>query len=186
MPISTTHTLEERINTFDRYYMMSDDHGVYREWSSKEHNIRKEISELSDVEKFELSQKITNELNKEYFGLTGLVDPTPRVEEKSSRSKVFTNAWSYFRKGIYLTFSECLRAAWKAYRVLRSLKGGIVSLTYRKSTGEIKTTTGTLNGDHFQYNNKGVRKPSASDVVKYFDLQADGWRSFRIERLIAA
>jgi len=102
----------------------------------------------------------------------------------NKKSNVFKTAWYYMKKGIYTTFSECLKAAWKAVKIIASLRSGIVSFSYRKATGEIRQAKGTLNNDHYQFSGKGVRKEAKPDAIKYFDLDSDAWRMFRIERLI--
>lgn len=182
--------LIKMINNFDVHYSMTNDHNRYMSQSRLEKEISASIESLSLNEKIELASKL-EEHYLNYFGLNDLPQPTEskeKVQKKTSpvnRSLVFKNAWAYMTKGIYRTFSECLKASWKAYKTLQRLKSGIVSITYRKATGEIREAKGTLNNNLFTYSGKGARKESKADLLKYFDLEKSAWRAFRIERLIS-
>ena len=102
----------------------------------------------------------------------------------NKKSTIFKTAWFYMKKGIFTTFSECLKAAWKAVKIIAKLRIGIVNFSYRKATGEIREAKGTLNNSQYQFTAKGVRKESKPDAIKYYDIGSDAWRMFRIERLI--
>lgn len=110
--------------------------------------------------------------------------PEAALVAVSIRSKVFKAAWYYFNKGIYETFSEALKAAWKKAKIMIALRAGIVTLKFRKTTGEIRTAVATLKLDT-PYTPKAPAKYTP-DVIKFFDQSVDGWRSARIERIIAA
>ncbi len=178
-------TLAEKINNFNSFYEMSDCHNRYMDGESKNAEIKEELKNLSNRELIELrslitkSEDIVNRYWGEYFEN---LEPEPTTE--NPKSIIFKNAWYYFKKGIYVSFGECLRAAWKAYKAVKSLSSGIVSLTYRKATGEIRNATGTLNMSFYTPSKKGVRRESKPDTIKYFDLEKQAWRMFRIERLI--
>ena len=103
---------------------------------------------------------------------------------KISKSNIFKNAWYYFKKGIYTSFSECLKAAWRSFKIKSLLLKGKVSFTYRKATGEIRHAIGTLNESLYEFTAKGVRRAEYPDNVKYYDLEKDSWRMFRIERFL--
>lgn len=114
---------------------------------------------------------------------TKLQDPTTKTP--TALSRIMKTAWFYFKKGIYTTFSESLKAAWKCYRIKTALLNGVVSFSFRKATGEIRQAKGTLNNNHYTFTGKGVRKHSKPDAIKYYDLEKDAWRMFRIERLVS-
>jgi len=97
-----------------------------------------------------------------------------------------TNAWSFFKKGIFKTFSEALKAAWAKWNVVTKLLDGRVSFTFRKANGEIREAIGTTNGQLFDYAATGNNyRKELPDVIPYFDLEKDSWRAFRIERLMS-
>ncbi len=177
--------LTDRINNFDFFYEMSDSHEVYDRGNKEEKSIKAELSSLNENELREVltgldnsNMEWINRYFKSYF---------ENIKPVSSRSKIFTSAWYYFKKGIYSTFSECLKAAWRAYKLTKRLRSGIIHFTYRKATGEIRQATGTLIDSVVKTaNKKGVRKEANLDTVKYFDVEKDAWRMFRIERLLTA
>lgn len=65
-----------------------------------------------------------------------------------------------------------------------ALRSGIVNLKFRKTTGEIRIAVATLKLA-MDYTSKAPAKYTP-DVIKFFDQTVDGWRSCRIERIIAA
>ena len=95
------------------------------------------------------------------------------------KSKVFSYAWTIYRAGAE-TFSAALRKAWRIYRLLKAMKAGVVSFTYRKKNGERRAAKGMFPSNPEL---KGGRAFNAS-AVTYFDLDANGWRSFCPQNLI--
>ena len=166
---------------------MSDSNSKYTKGRETENQINSILESLSPEDCKEVLKGITVDIDfvNRYFKSHFENLPEDAPESKSALSKIMTNAWYYFKKSIYVSFSECLKAAWKAYRVTIALMKGETVFTYRKSTGELREAIGTLSNDRYQFNNKGVRVEAKPDVIKYFDITADGWRSFRIERLIS-
>lgn len=97
---STTQTLEERINTFDCYYMISDDHGVYSEWSRKGTLISLELNEMSEDDKVELASKITSEHALRFFKLYqflkgAILYASEKYKVTSINSKKLNSIYSY-------------------------------------------------------------------------------------------
>ncbi len=75
--------------------------------------------------------------------------------------------------------------------ILLALRSGLCTFTYEKLDGEVRVATGTLMSEmipeEFQPKTR-VGNPSPNgtvetDLVKYFDFGAKGWRSFRAENL---
>lgn len=69
-----------------------------------------------------------------------------------------------------------------------ALKEGKVTFTYKKVNGEVREALGTLN-DKFSatlesYKVKNENQKTTPGVIKYFDLNSDGWRSFKEENFI--
>lgn len=67
----------------------------------------------------------------------------------------------------------------KAMEVLQeTLKDNIVTVTFTKANGEERVMRCTLIESYIQEKGKGVRKVNA-DVISVWDLDKNGWRSFR-------
>ena len=62
----------------------------------------------------------------------------------------------------------------------------IVEFEYKKKNGEIRMAHGTLNIDLMGENNapKGNAEYVPDNTIRYFDTDANGWRSFIIENFI--
>lgn len=69
-----------------------------------------------------------------------------------------------------------------------ALKEGKVTFTYKKVNGEVREALGTLNGKFSNtlesYKTKNENQKTTPGVIKYFDLNSDGWRSFKEENFI--
>ena len=70
------------------------------------------------------------------------------------------------------------------------LKEGVVSFTYTKKDGSERTALGTTK--HEEIENAGGNIPTGSSNYKvseesthYYDLNSNGWRSFRNENLVS-
>ena len=101
-----------------------------------------------------------------------------------NRSTILTASWKVRKANPALSWGECQRQAWAAYKLKEAMQSRIVEFSFIKGGGEIRKAKGTLNGDLFQYKSKGVSAPTSPDVIRYFDMGVGQWRSFRIERLI--
>ncbi len=177
--------LAKTLNSDFIFYYEMKNGKQYSIGSRQESQIKAELDQLSQDQLIELKSLLTVdiELVTRYF--LHFVDLPESIENAPSKmSTIFSNAWYYMKKGIYATFSECLKASWRAYKTVKALKNGIVSFSYRKATGAIRTATGTLNGSLYAFTGKGVRTESKPDAIKYYDTEKDGWRMFRIERLL--
>lgn len=176
-------SLANQINNFDTFYMMSDDSRVYDKWTRIKSELNSKVSSLSLEEKHELKSQIEDEMNFSHFGLKDL-EALPETKKESPKSSIFKAAWYFFKKGIYTSFSEALKAAWRRFKVIRKLASGQLEFTFRKGTGEIRKAIGTLN---IQTKPRSTKEAKYTpDVIAYYDIESDGWRRFRIERLIAA
>lgn len=102
-----------------------------------------------------------------------------------NRSTILTAAHKVRKANPTLSWGECQKQAWSAYKLKEAMQSSIVEFSFIKvSDGSVRTAKGTLNGELFQYESKGASVPTSPDVIRYFDTEANGWRSFRIERLI--
>jgi WYL_2, Sm-like SH3 beta-barrel fold len=102
-----------------------------------------------------------------------------------NRSQIVTAAHKVRKANPTLSWGECQKQAWSAYRVKEAMQSGIVEFSFIKADKSVRTAKGTLNGDLFQYEAKGANSPSSPDVIRYFDMGVNEWRSFRVDRFIS-
>ena len=102
-----------------------------------------------------------------------------------NRSTILTAAHKVRKANPALSWGECQKQAWAAYRLKEAMQSSIVEFSFVKSDQSVRVAKGTLNGDLFQYEAKGAGVLSSPDVIRYFDTEANAWRSFRVERLIS-
>ena len=107
----------------------------------------------------------------------------PSVKKLSIHSEVFSTAWAMFKKDLFKTFSDALKTAWMRISLIHRLRSGIAYFTYNISSGEIRKAIGTLREGNFFYTPKSKKSINLL-VIKYFDLEARGFRSCRVDRLI--
>ena len=98
------------------------------------------------------------------------------------RKQVMSSAWELV-KSAGLTLSEALKKAWKAVKLKSKLLSGIVEFSFTKKDGSIRKAIGTLDLALFDYESKGSQKDNYKSVA-YYDLDANGFRSFSIGSLI--
>jgi hypothetical protein len=142
------------------------------------------LKELSTEELLQLKSETTlsSEMIDRYF--KDFFQDLPEAKPVSIRSKVFTAAWYFLRKGIYENMSQALKAAWKAIKIKAAMKTSVVTLKFRKTDGTIRIAQATLNLST-PYIAKKEDKYTP-DVLKFYDQSVEAWRSARIERIIAA
>jgi hypothetical protein len=100
------------------------------------------------------------------------------------KKELFNMAWQFLKDGIFTAFADALKAAWAKIKLVAKLKKGVAYFTFKKVDGTERKAIGTLNGQNYQYDNKGSdRKPNPANVV-YWDIEARGFRSFRIENFL--
>lgn len=81
----------------------------------------------------------------------------------------------------------------EAYELSKELKKAmhgesVVNFSFMKMDGTTRDAYGTLNEEALRKNNalpKDAGYDVPDDVVRYYDVDKDGWRSFRIENLIS-
>ena len=99
----------------------------------------------------------------------------------SFRSKVMRQAHE-IHKATGKTFSICLINAWNAYRLTKRMTKEVVKFAFEKIDGSLRYASGTLNGLGSDLI-KGTGTPNFK-TVSYFDIDAKGFRSFKVENLI--
>ena len=67
-----------------------------------------------------------------------------------------------------------------------ALHNGVVEFSYEKKDGTIREARGTLNSEVYGSENepKGTGKKGPENIIKYFDLDKEGWRSFDESKMI--
>lgn len=106
------------------------------------------------------------------------------VEKKvvSEKSKLFSTAWELV-KITSKSFSVCLAKAWNLFRLRKKLQtNDKVKFSFEKVDGTLRVAYGTLK------NVSELVKGTGKDVLStmtYFDVDANQFRSFRIENLIS-
>lgn len=65
------------------------------------------------------------------------------------------------------------------------LKKGKVSFTFQKKDGSVRHAVGTTNAGFYTYERKGNGNPTPADMVVYWDLEKDAWRSFHEAQLVS-
>ena len=99
---------------------------------------------------------------------------------KQDLSNIMRRAWIIAR-ATGKAFAVCLSRSWAVFRLIRRMRSGVVLFAYEKTDGTLRRAKGTLNdvSDHIKGN--GNNTPQ---TVRYFDVEAGGFRSFRVENLI--
>lgn len=62
----------------------------------------------------------------------------------------------------------------------------VVEFQYKKKNGELRTAHGTLSEEFIGEDNmpKGTGIDVSDNVIRYYDIDSKGWRSFLIENFI--
>mgnify|MGYP000857041092 FL=1 len=98
-------------------------------------------------------------------------------------SNIMRMAWQMCR-ATGEAFAECLHKAWQVFKLKMKMRTGIVQFFYLKSsTGELRQAFGTLKDDLCSETKGSDRKPN-KHLVTYYDMLAEGWRSFRMFNLV--
>ncbi len=68
------------------------------------------------------------------------------------------------------------------------LKQGIINFTYKKVSGEVRHARGTTNPKYIDEHNgtpNGTGKFESNDVLRYWDVNSEGWRSCKKDRIMS-
>ena len=102
------------------------------------------------------------------------------MKTSNFRHKEFCMAYELMR-ATGKSFAVCLSKAWALYRLTKQMHKGIVSFAYEKSDGSLRKAKGTLKD--IQNLIKGTGSENYK-TVRYFDIEANGFRSFKVENFI--
>ena len=103
----------------------------------------------------------------------------------TTRAAALSLAWA-IRKESGLPWGQCQRQAWAVAKLRNTLAVAIAEFSYTKENGETRKASGTLCPDLFTYESKGTGAAAKPTVVRYWDIDAGAFRSFRAERLKVA
>lgn len=90
-------------------------------------------------------------------------------------------AWHLFRS-TGKAFAVCLSRAWVLYRLTKRMRAGVVRFAYEKADGTLRKAAGTLH--EVAATIKGTGRPNDALTIRYYDVDADGWRSFKVENFV--
>ena len=98
-------------------------------------------------------------------------------------SKVMRRAWQIARS-TGKAFAVALSKSWQLYRLAKQMRAGVVRFAYEKADGTLRKAIGTLKDTTVLV--KGTGRPDDGRTVKYYDIEANGWRSFKVENFVTA
>lgn len=98
---------------------------------------------------------------------------------RTFRSRVMKMAHELLKLG--WTLSEALKRAWEMYRMRKMMKNSPIKFLYKKVDGSLREAAGTLMD--VMNTVKGTGK-ECFKTFKYYDIDCEAWRSFRIENFV--
>lgn len=100
------------------------------------------------------------------------------------RQRVFFYAYNLKQSIGDITWSECMKRAWKLIKLVIRLHQGSVKFLYRKVDGSIRAAYGTLRTSDLTLSHGSRSKKPNFGTICYFDLEKWQYRSFRIDNFI--
>lgn len=102
--------------------------------------------------------------------------------KRNELSKIMRQAWAIY-KATKQAFAVCLCKAWGLWRMAKRMRTEVVKFAYLKADGTIRKAIGTLKDTAELV--KGTGRTDTGKAFKYYDVEAEGFRSFKVENLIA-
>lgn len=102
--------------------------------------------------------------------------------KRNELSKIMRHAWAIY-KATKQAFAVCLCKAWGLWRMAKRMRTEVVKFAYLKADGTIRKAIGTLKDTAELV--KGTGRTDTGKAFKYYDVEAEGFRSFNVENLIA-
>lgn len=64
--------------------------------------------------------------------------------------------------------------------------GKFFQFSFQKADGSVRQALGTLDSEYINnfWESSGNGYEEAYDIIRYFDVDAEGWRSFKVERFL--
>lgn len=101
--------------------------------------------------------------------------------QKKDLSNIMRRAWQIART-TGQAFAVALSKSWQLYRLTKLMRNGTVRFAYEKKDGTLRHAVGTLKGTGEFV--KGTGRPDDGQTFRYYDMEAKGFRSFRVENFI--
>ena len=101
--------------------------------------------------------------------------------KREELSKIMRRAWAIART-TGKAFAVALAKSWQLYRLVKLMRAGAVRFAYEKADGTLRRAVGTLKDTADLV--KGTGRPDDGQTVRYYDVEAGGFRSFRSANLI--
>lgn len=101
--------------------------------------------------------------------------------KRNDLQTIMRRAWTIART-TGKAFSICLVKAWSLYRLTQRMRAGVVRFAYEKADGTLRKAAGTLH--EVAATIKGTGRPNDALTIRYYDVEADGWRSFKVENFV--
>ena len=177
--------IARNINAMNMQYEYTDNHKKYKFWRSLKNKLETILESLTDEDKNIVASLC--EVDKlEYFNLKEIKTSeinnmkTMKNQNKSFRSKVFKQAWQIARS-TGKSFKISLLKAWQVYKLRKRMTKEIVKFAFEKVDGSLRYAYGTL-----QQTAKFIKGTGKENFksVPYFDTEANGFRSFKVDSLI--
>ena len=92
----------------------------------------------------------------------------------------------FFHNGVSSDWKECILIACEAAKLKAELRKGSHNFVFKKKCGEIREAIGTLNPGLINYEYKGSVSKFNPAWVKYYDLDKDAFRSFKVMNYYSA
>jgi WYL_2, Sm-like SH3 beta-barrel fold len=188
----TTLEITNAINTFNPFYGQIDDNTEYFFFAAIDRAIDEALLTVTPEQAREIYSNILENRKpfshaKKLLAMIPANEPTPAqvapvAAKNNTKVSLFNNAWAMFKDGLFTTFAQALKAAWARVKVVAGMKTGVVSFEYVKSDGTVRLAKGTLTG--FDYTAKTTESKPKPEIIKYFDVEAQSFRSFRLDRFI--
>lgn len=99
---------------------------------------------------------------------------------RNDLSNIMRRAWE-LRRSTGKAFAVCLSKSWAIFRLIRRMREDVVTFAYEKTDGTLRKAKGTLRSVQALVKGTGSDTPK---TVRYYDTNAQAFRSFRVEKLI--
>ena len=100
--------------------------------------------------------------------------------KRNDLQNIMRRAWELYRT-TGKAFAVCLSRSWVIFRLIQRMRSSVVQFSYEKINGTLRKAKGTLKDVTALVKGTGKETPK---TVRYFDVDVQAFRSFKIENLI--
>ncbi|WP_419490201.1 SH3 beta-barrel fold-containing protein [Alistipes sp.] len=100
--------------------------------------------------------------------------------KRNDLQNIMRRAWELYRT-TGKAFAVCLSRSWVIFRLIQRMRSSVVQFSYEKIDGTLRKAKGTLKDVTALVKGTGKETPK---TVRYFDVDVQAFRSFKIENLI--